>query len=133
MVLTGFFDSVGLYDNHRASQKHQALEYLEIFDLKNTITREFDELSFGMQRMVLIARAMVKSPAILILDEPTLGLDAQHRRLVLEAIDHVAENSETQIIFISHSLGERPKCINQELQFQPLGNSFTVSITEHQT
>ena len=50
---------------------------------------EFHTLSFGLQRLVLLARAMVKSPAILLLDEATLSLDAGHRRLLFDAIDHV--------------------------------------------
>ena len=88
------------------------------------LNESFDALSFGLQRMVLLARAMVKSPIILILDEPTLGLDGHHRKLMLLAIDHIAKNSDTQIIFVSHSVGETPACINQYLSFEPSDNGF---------
>ena len=76
--------------------------------------------------MVLLARAMVKSPAILLLDEPTLGLDGLHRRLILRAIDHIAASSDTQVIFVSHSAGETPACINQHLRFEPTATGFEV-------
>ena len=74
--------------------------------------------------MVLLARAMVKSPIILLLDEPTLGLDGHHRKLILRAIDHIAANCDTQIIFVSHSAGETPACINQYLSFEPRDEGF---------
>ena len=130
VVVSGFFDTIGLYTNHNDYQKRHALEWLKIFQIQQFKNTAFDDLSFGIQRMILIIRAMVKSPAILVLDEPTLGMDSDNRKIVLEAIDHIAENSRTQIIFISHSLGERPRCINQELHFKPSSNAYTISVTE---
>ena len=77
-----------------------------------------------------LARAMVKSPIILLLDEPTLGLDGHHRKLMLRAIDHIAANSDTRIIFVSHSAGEVPACINQHLSFEPVEDGFEVLCRE---
>ncbi len=130
VVLSGFFDSVGLYKVHQESQARQAMEWLKIFRLERFSSRGFDELSFGFQRLVLIARAMVKSPAILILDEPTLGTDAFNRATILKAIDHVAKQTRTQIIFVSHSPEDKPQCINQELHFEPSNEKFNVRVIE---
>ncbi len=124
VVVSGFFDTVGLYDAWGDAQRGNAEQWLAALGLAAYSRESFDALSFGLQRMVLLARAMVKSPVILLLDEPTLGLDGHHRKLILRAIDHIAANCDTQIIFVSHSAGETPACINQHLSFEPRDEGF---------
>ena len=65
--------------------------------------------------MVLMARAMVKSPQLLILDEPCAGLDNTNRRKILSMIDHIGSRTPTNIIFVSHHEKEIPECITNEL------------------
>ena len=129
VVISGFFDSVGLYDDWGDGQRALAQAWLEALALGELAAARFDDLSFGLQRMVLLARAMVKGPQILVLDEPTLGLDAWHRRLLLRAVDHVAAGSDSQLLFVSHSAGDRPACINQRLDFVPGDGAFTVRVS----
>lgn len=127
VVVSGFFDTIGLYDEWGDTQRDIAQQWLAALGLAYCAKLGFDELSFGLQRMILLARAMVKSPIILLLDEPTLGLDGHHRKLILRAIDHIAENSDTQIIFVSHSAGDIPRCINQHLSFCAVETGFKVN------
>jgi len=126
VVVSGFFDTIGLFDEWGDQQRDVAEQWLAALGLTQYSRESFDALSFGLQRMVLLARAMVKSPIILLLDEPTLGLDGHHRKLMLRAIDHIARNSDTRIIFVSHSAGETPACINQHLRFEPRDQGFEV-------
>ncbi len=117
VVVSGFFDSVGLYDDSGASERTTALAWLRIFGVEALAADYYHELSFGQQRVVLLARAMVKHPAILILDEPTVGLDDYFRTLILATVDLIAATTATQIIYVSHTAGEKPTCINQKLLF----------------
>ena len=126
VVVSGFFDTIGLYDPWGDVQRQTALAWLAALGLSDLADGAFDTLSFGRQRMVLLARAMVKSPVILLLDEPALGVDGHHRRMLLRAIDHIAANSDTQVIFVSHSAGEVPACINQWLEFVPGPEGFAL-------
>jgi molybdate transport system ATP-binding protein len=129
VVVSGFFDTIGLYDDWGDAQRAIAEQWLAALGLGEYTRENFDALSFGIQRMVLLARAMVKSPIILLLDEPTLGLDGHHRSLILRAIDHIAAHSDTRIIFVSHSVGEMPACINQHLSFQSHDGGFEVVVS----
>jgi molybdate transport system ATP-binding protein len=118
VVVSGFFDSVGLYDDSGASQEEMARAWLKSLGLIDLAGDYFHEISFGQQRLTLLARAMVKQPAVLILDEPCVGLDDYFRRLVLLTVDCIAEQTRTQIIYVSHTEGEEPRCINQRLRFE---------------
>ena len=119
VVISGFYDSVGLYDDSGASQVDTANQWLSCFSMAHLAREYFREISFGQQRLILLARAMVKQPDVLILDEPCVGLDDYYRRLVLAFIDRIADQTPTQMIYVSHTEGEEPRCINQRLRFEP--------------
>lgn len=126
VVVSGFFASVGLYDDSGASERNAALAWLRTFAIAELANEYYHELSFGQQRLVLLARAMVKHPAVLILDEPCVGLDDYHRALILGTVDLIAATTATQIIYVSHTDDERPGCINQHIRFSGPG-IYTIS------
>ena len=117
VVVSGFFDSLGLYDDSGAGETERARQWLEALGIAALASHYYHEISFGQQRLVLLARAMVKQPSILILDEPCVGLDDFHRDLILRLLDLIAEQTATRIIYVSHVQGEQPRCINQRLRF----------------
>jgi len=128
VVSSGFYDSVGLRDRPSDRERARAREWLQSLGLSAHSRDEFHTLSFGLQRLVLLARAMVKDPAILVLDEATLGLDPGHRSLLLEAVDHVIAGGRCQLLFVSHTAADRPRCINQLLEFLPGERGSTLRI-----
>jgi molybdate transport system ATP-binding protein len=131
VVLSGHFDSIGLRDRPSDRQREAGRDWLRALDLLPLAGEEFHTLSFGLQRLALLARAMVKAPRILLLDEATLSLDAGHRRLLLDAVDHVVDGSACQLLFVSHTAGEVPRCINQQLAFEPDAKGSRVTVSEY--
>jgi len=127
VVVSGFFNSVGLYDNSGSAETTKSRQWLAAFGIEQLARSYYHELSFGQQRLVLLARAMVKGPAILILDEPCVGLDDYHRQMILQILDLIAAQTTTQLIYVSHVVGEQPACINQRLRFEPVADGgFTL-------
>lgn len=117
VVVSGYFDSVGLYDDSGSKEIAHAKNWLKTLGIEELAQHFYQEISFGQQRLVLLARAMVKAPRILILDEPCVGLDDYHRQLILGVLDKIAEQTATQLIYVSHVANERPQCINNYLRF----------------
>ena len=115
VILSGFFDSVGLYRKYTIEQKHIALAWLRALGFQDKSLNRLTHLSFGEQKLVLIARAMVKSPEILILDEPCQGLDPANRRHVLALINRIGSIPGTTIIHVSHHREEILPCIDKYL------------------
>jgi len=117
VVLSGFFDSVGLYRDFSTEQKETAEQWLAVLGIADKSDRVFNQLSCGEQRMLLLARSLVKMPLILILDEPCQGLDRTNRGRILDAIDVIGGHSQTNIIYVTHYPDEIPSCMTNLLQF----------------
>jgi molybdate transport system ATP-binding protein len=128
VVLSGFFDSVGLYRHASRKQQHTASDWLKILGLTDLKEKPFNQLSYGQQQMILLARAIVKSPELLILDEPCQGLDPSNRKLILDLIDYVGRNSLTQILLVTHHIKEIPNFISNILH---LDHHRTAQIKRH--
>ena len=117
VIVSGFFDSVGLYDDSGTQEIEIAKDWLGALGIMGLEKYFYHEISFGQQRLVLLARAMVKQPRILVLDEPCVGLDDFHRVLILGLLDKITEQMATNIIYVSHIRDEKPQCINRRLSF----------------
>jgi molybdate transport system ATP-binding protein len=78
----------------------------------------FNKLSYGDQRLLLIARAMVKHPPLLILDEPCLGLDDMNRQLVLALIEKICEGKETTVLYVNHHAEDQIKGIENYMRLK---------------
>ncbi|WP_434525400.1 molybdate ABC transporter ATP-binding protein ModF [Photorhabdus asymbiotica] len=125
VILSGFFDSIGLYQAVSDRQQQLANEWLALLGLSGQVANSsFHSLSWGQQRLVLIARALVKHPALLILDEPLQGLDPLNRQLVLRFIDIMIADGDTQLLFVSHHQEDAPQCITHRLIFIPNGDIY---------
>ena len=101
MIISGFNDSVGLYTYPTDLQIEVALQWLDMLGSDFRI-KSFQDLTVGQQRMVMVARAMVKHPPLLILDEPTIELVDENIRLFIDMANAITATKQTAIIYISH-------------------------------
>lgn len=115
VILSGFYDSIGLYTKASDSQQLIARAWLSLLGLLDRAHEPFNHCSYGDQRLLLIARAMVKHPQLLILDEPCLGLDEVNRQLVLSLIEIICSTSETTVLYVNHHAEDRIKGIDRIL------------------
>jgi molybdate transport system ATP-binding protein len=116
VVCSGFFDSVGLYRQCSAWQREVALSWMQRLSLTKRAETPLELVSEGEQRLALIARALVKGPALLVLDEPCQGLDASNRDRVLQAIHWVGSRPNTSMIYVTHRSDELPPSITHVLR-----------------
>ncbi len=101
-ILSGLFDSIGLYQPVTETQEKKAMAWLSRLNMQSRASVPFRDLSYADQRLVLIARALIKGPELLILDEPTQGLDAPNRMAVLDFLAEVAKDGLGTILYVSH-------------------------------
>jgi molybdate transport system ATP-binding protein len=101
MIISGLLDSVGLYIKPSDLQKDIAKRWLEMLG-PSYRNKSFQNLSIGQQRMVMVVRAMVKHPPLLILDEPTIELDDENSRLFIEMVNVIASGKKIAIVYVSH-------------------------------
>jgi iron complex transport system ATP-binding protein len=109
VVLTGFFGTAGLYDRVTPTMRQAALDELNRVGLSHVADHIFGTLSAGERMRCLIARALVVRPRLLLLDEPTAGLDLVGREQVLETIAMLhREDGSLTILLTTHHLEELP-------------------------
>ena len=116
VVASGLFDTVGLYMHPDDEQLERSRWWRRVFQIEDLASRSYLRLSSGEQRLCLLARAFVKDPELLILDEPMHGLDSKNKDLVKEIIDVYASRPRKTLLMVSHYQSEFPSCINRSLE-----------------
>ena len=118
IVASGLKDTVGLYVRANEEEKQQCRWWMRIFGIEQLADRSFITLSSGEQRLVLLARAFVKAPDLLILDEPLHGLDNVNRQLVKDVIMAYFQRPDKTLIMVTHYAEELPPCITHHLELK---------------
>ena len=118
IVASGLHDSIGLYVHPKPEQRETCLHWMKVFGIAHLSDRPFLKMSSGEQRLVLLARAFVKDPELLILDEPLHGLDTFNRRKVKRIIDEFCSREGKTLMMVTHYEEELPSCIDHRLQLK---------------
>ena len=105
VVLSGFFSSIGLYKKATHKQIEIAAYWMEFLEIQNLSNEPIGKISYGEARRILLARALVNLPDLLILDEPCSGLDIPTKELFLHTLEKLAK-TKTQLIYVTHHIDE---------------------------
>ncbi|MVN89512.1 ATP-binding cassette domain-containing protein [Mucilaginibacter aquatilis] len=115
VIESGYYDTQGLFRPSSASKRNKAMEWLEALHIEQYATQLLKHIPASAQRLCLLARALIKMPDLLILDEPCQGLDKQQRIHFNQLIDVIMANTGTTLIYVTHYANELPTCINKIL------------------
>ena len=118
VILSGFYDSIGLYSQPSKKEINVAKEWLTILHMEQYEKTSFKQLEYGQQRLLLIARAIVKQPTLLILDEPYQGMDYLGRVLVKNTLELIAKENLSQLLYVSHYQEDGLDSIQNYLEFK---------------
>lgn len=118
-IASGFFDATGVFFKKLTeAQVERVHEVAELLHVHALIEKDFSQLSKGQQRMVLLARALVKNPPLLILDEPCQGLDTDAIEYFKSVVNAICDTDQRTLIYVSHYPHEIPSCVTHYLKLE---------------
>ncbi|WP_439482841.1 ATP-binding cassette domain-containing protein [Cyclobacterium plantarum] len=116
VVLSGFFDTMGLFKKTSPEQEAKADAWLKALQLSHIAGLRLQQVSLEEQRFCLLARAMIKNPRLLVLDEASQGMDEEQRIRFRWLVDHFCEESGMTLLFVSHYQEDVPDCIEMVME-----------------
>ncbi len=127
VIASGYFDTAGLFRQVNTVQKQRILQLMQLLDLDSEAHTLLTQLPLGKQRLAFLARAMIKNPTLLILDEPCQGLDQQQTRFFNHLVDVLCKGNRT-LIYIGHFENRLP----DGLQYRLSLNNGVATHQKHQ-
>lgn len=116
IVASGFFDSIGVFRKCTPEQEAIAMEWIKCFGIEDIAHRSFLTLSSGEQRLALLARAFVKDPDLIILDEPLHGLDVANKDRASKIIESFCDRKGKTLVYVTHYTHEIPQAVTKEFK-----------------
>ncbi len=120
IVASGFYDTIGLFRKCTEEQERLGREWMRLLGIEYLAERSFLKISGGEQRLVLLARTLVKNPDLLILDEPLHGLDLPHKRRARQVIETFCAQPDRCLIYVTHRREEIPSCVDHFFELKKL-------------
>jgi molybdate transport system ATP-binding protein len=117
-IASGYFDTIGLFRKLSIIQNEKIMQWLNFLQMADMKNKPLYSVAASLQRMILLARTLIKNPPLLILDEPCQGLDYKQSMQFVSLIDHICLQSKKTLIYVSHDESTIPVCIQKVLQFE---------------
>ena len=117
-IASGLFDTIGLFRAVNEEQAKTINSWIKLLKIDQLGNQLLHNLPLGKQRLVLLARALVKNPPLLILDEPAQGLDEEQSALFKNIIEQICEHSNKTLIYVTHLKTEIPSCVRKFIQLE---------------
>jgi molybdate transport system ATP-binding protein len=118
VIESGFFDTVGLFRPSQPALEAICQQWMDLFHISTHAYKMFSLVPPDVQRLCLLARALVKNPALLVLDEPTQGLDGSQQRFFVRLIEEICQRSEVTLVYVSHYREHIPKVVTKEIHLE---------------
>jgi molybdate transport system ATP-binding protein len=116
VIESGFYDTVGLFRPTDPGKEEICRRWMKLMNIEKFAHRLFSMVPSGAQRLCLLARAIVKNPTLLILDEPTQGLDLSQQQFFTQLIDDICSESDVTVVYVSHYEHHIPGAVNKRIQ-----------------
>lgn len=116
VIASGLFDTIGLFRQLSSIDEEKVNVWIDILQLQKVKIKLLSHLPLGQQRMVLLARALIKNPPLLILDEPCQGLDDEQAAYFKNLIDHLCRHFNSTLLYVSHYEKDIPSCVDKYMR-----------------
>ena len=125
VIESGFYDTMGLFRISESEKSSRCLEWMKLFEISQYSRKLFNQIPTGAQRLVLLIRALIKNPTLLILDEPTQGLNDHQQQHFKAIISTICNNPHLTLLYVTHQYHELPNCIDKVLKLNK-GNTAKI-------
>ena len=118
VVASGLFDTIGLFRALNEEQIEKVKSWMKLLQVQNLANQLLMNQPLGKQRLILLARALIKNPPLLILDEPAQGLDEEQTAMFKNIIEQICEHSDKTMIYVTHLREEIPSCVTKFIRLE---------------